>query len=83
MILKRSKMEITNESLVSRLDASIINKVKQSVQTNQPLTSTNDEKKTISDNIQIIQSGILSWEEQFVLKNGRKPTYSDMREEFG
>ena len=81
MILK--KMEITNESLVSRLDTTIINKVKQSVQTNQPLTFTNDEKKTISDNMKIIQSGILSWEEQFVLMNGRKPTYSDMREEFG
>jgi hypothetical protein len=76
-------MEITNESLVSRLDTTIINKVKQSVQTNQPLTFTNDEKKTISDNMKIIQSGILSWEEQFVLMNGRKPTYSDMREEFG
>jgi hypothetical protein len=36
-----------------------------------------------NEKIQKIETGVLTWEQQFFKTHGRHPTYSDMRAEFG
>ena len=79
------KMDITNNSLIKKLDKNIINKVSNYVKNNNinPITFTNDEKEIMAKDMNTIEKGMLSWTEQFEKKNGRKATYSDIRNEFG
>jgi hypothetical protein len=78
-------MDITNNSLIKKLDKNIINKVSNYVKNDNlnPITFTNDEKEIMAKDMNTIEKGVLSWSEEFEKKNGRKPTYSDIRNEFG
>ncbi len=40
-------------------------------------------KNVISNNIHIIKEGISQWEMDFIKTHGRRPTYCEMRAEFG
>ncbi len=65
-------MDITNQTILNSLNKFL-------------LESENDTNVNahIQTSMQIIENGILTWSQQFELKHGRKPTYSDMRAEFG
>ena len=40
-------------------------------------------KQTLQHNIDLIKEGMSQWEKEFIIKNSHRPTYSDMRTEFG
>ena len=87
-------MEITNETILKSLNASVINKLsgaisnavnnkKNGVSIPKDMTFSQEEMQIINEDKAKIETGINSWAQEFEKKYGRKPTYSDMRDEFG
>ncbi len=87
-------MEITNETISKSLNPSIINKLSSAISTAvnnknkgvsipKDMTFTQEEMQIINEDKAKIETGINSWAQEFEKKYGRKPTYSDMRAEFG
>ncbi len=87
-------MEITNESILKSLNGSAINKMKDVISNAvnnkinggsipKEMTFSQEEMQIIEEDKAKIKTGIRYWEKEFENKYGRKPTYSDMRAEFG
>ncbi len=73
--------ESANDKIIKQINKENLNKIiNNTVQGN---TLTDEQKNDIKNSLNIIQEGIRDWYTDFFQKNGRNPTYSEMRNEFG